>query len=86
MILDLNGFSAFARSVAQEISQQHVRELEEKQQELATRVAQATLEELKSKIEADIEELKKHLPTAEKDAWEASLDLKYLQTRQMIFV
>ena len=59
-------------------------EMEEKERELAAKVADATLNQLKAKIEADFEILQGMVPTAAKEAAEAGKDLKYLKERQMI--
>ena len=74
------------RSLAAEISQKQARDVEERNRELAGRVAAATMDQIRAKLEADIEELNKHVPSAEKDAIETALDLKYLQERQMMLV
>jgi len=47
------------------------------------KVADATLNQVKAKLLADIEILKAVVPTAETEAKEAGLDLKYLKERQM---
>ena len=75
-------FSISDRNVAVEIDKQLARELEEKDRELAERVAEATLAQLKSQIITDMEILKQLLPSPDKEAHEASLDIKYLQKRQ----
>ena len=75
-------FSISYRNVACEIDKQLARELEEKDRELAERVAEATLAQLKSQIITDMEILKQLLPSPDKEAHEASLDIKYLQKRQ----
>lgn len=75
-------FSISYRNVAVEIDKQLARELEEKDRELAERVAEATLAQLKSQIITDMEILKQLLPSPDKEAHEASLDIKYLQKRQ----
>ena len=75
-------FSFSYRNVACEIDKQLARELEEKDRELAERVAEATLAQLKSQIITDMEILKQLLPSPDKEAHEASLDIKYLQKRQ----
>lgn len=56
--------------------------MEERDRELAERVAEATLAHLKLQITGDLEVLKQRLPNPDKDAHEASLDIKYLQKRQ----
>lgn len=73
------------RSVAQEISQRQAREVEERDRELADRVAAATLEQLQLKLEQDFEALKDHMPSAAKEAHEAKLDMIYLSQRQKKF-
>ena len=70
------------RSVAHDIDQRHARELAQKDQELAEKVAQATLEQLQSKIEGDMKTLKDFLPNPEKEALETNKDMQYLQQRQ----
>lgn len=72
------------RSIAKEIDQKHAAELEERDRELAMRVADATLEQIKSKLEVDMKVLEEAVPTASKEAKEAQLDLKYLKDRQKI--
>lgn len=79
-------FLRCSRSLAAEISQRHARDVEEKNRELAERVAAATMDQIRAKLEADFEELKKHVPSAEKEAVETALDMKYLQERQMTLV
>ena len=64
------------------MSNRHARELEEKDKELAAKVAAATLEQVQLKVNADLSALKQQLPTPEKKAHEAALDIKYLQGRQ----
>eukprot|EP00435_Cladocopium_sp_Y103_P042401 s1984_g11.t1 len=64
------------QSISKEIEQKQVAELEEKDRELAMRVADATLEQLKSKLESDMKVLEEAVPTAEKEAKETQLDLK----------
>lgn len=54
-------------------------ELEDRERELTEKVANATLEQLVLKIDADLETLKKLAPSPEKDAMEASLDCKWLR-------
>lgn len=71
------------RSISKDIESKHAAELEEKERELAQRVADATLNQVKAKLEADIAILEGLVPTAAKEAQEAGKDLKYLKERQM---
>ena len=57
-------------------------EAEKRDRELARRVAEATLAQIKSKLQADIVVLKSRLPTRETDARETALDVLYQQQRQ----
>ena len=68
--------------MASEIEDRQVRELQEKDQELAERVAAATLEQIRMKMDADLKILAEHVPSREKEQYEANLDLKYLSQRQ----
>lgn len=68
--------------MATDIANRHSRELEQKDRELAAKVAAATLEQVQLKVNTDLEALKQYLPTPEKEAHEAALDIKYLQNRQ----
>ena len=77
---------ARCRAVAHEIENRQVREIEERDRELAERVNTATLEQIKAKVASDMAILKEHVPSKEKDAAEAALDIKYLQERQRILV
>ena len=67
-----------------EIDQKLATELEERDRELNARVMQATFEQVEAKLAADIEILKKAVPTAEKEARETALDVKYVKDRQRI--
>lgn len=68
--------------MASEIEDRHTRELQEKDQELAERVSAATLEQIRMKVDADMKILQEHVPSKEKEQYEANLDLKYLSQRQ----
>ncbi len=57
---------------------------DQKNKELADRVANATLDHLKAKLEADLEILKERVPSAAKEALETAKDQKYLRDRQLI--
>ena len=52
---------------------------------LAERVAEATFEQVKAKVEADISILESRAETPERLAIEAAVDTKYLQDRQLTF-
>ncbi len=70
------------RNVATEIDERQSRELQEKDQELAERVWNATLEQIRLKFDADLKVLSGHVPSVEKEQLEANMDLKYLSQRQ----
>jgi len=72
----------FSRTIAHEVDNRHQRELEAKNQELAEKVAAATLEQLRAKVLADFEILRELAPSKEREALEAALDMKYLKERQ----
>ena len=74
------------RTIAKEIDQRHAAELEERDRDLAAKVLQATFEQVECKIQSDIEILKKLVPTADKEARESGLDVKYVKDRQRILV
>lgn len=75
----------FCRSIAQDFEAGQAREIEAKHQELTERLANATLDQLRAKIEDDFKILTPLAPSPEKDAIEASLDLKYMRDRQQRF-
>ena len=72
------------RSICKDIEHKHASELEERDKDLARKVAEATLAQLKAKFEADLEHLKEVLPSKEKEERERLLDLKYIKERQMM--
>ena len=59
-----------------------VEEHEAKAQEHAARVMQATLDQLRSQLEADLVKLRSQLPSRKSQAMETALDVKYLRDRQ----
>lgn len=68
------------------MQQRQAAELEAKDRELAEKINWANLEHIKSKLSTDMEVLKhKFMPSKERDAREAALDMQYLQGRQQIF-
>lgn len=71
------------RTIASEVESRQQREIEAKNQELADKVAVATMEHLHAKILADFQQLRAVAPSPEKDAIEAARDVKYLKERQM---
>lgn len=74
----------FWRSICKEIDQKHAAEIEERDKDLAQKVAEATLAQIQAKFDADLVTLKEVLPTREKEEREALLDLKYIKERQMM--
>lgn len=78
--------SPAARSVSQEIENRQTREFEEKEKELAKEVADANLKHISVKVLADMETLKDHVPSKQKEAREAALDVQYLRQRQQLLV
>ncbi|CAJ1371839.1 unnamed protein product [Effrenium voratum] len=78
---DLRNITAF-RDVTSKHENQVSEEAEKRDRELARRVAEATLAQIKSKLQADIVVLKSRLPTRETDARETALDVLYQQQRQ----
>ena len=62
-----------------------VLEQEEKAQELAQKVARATLDQIKGQLETDLARIRSQLPTKESRTRETALDVKYLKERQESF-
>ena len=60
-------------------------EQEEKAQELAQKVARATLDKIKGQLESDLARIRSQLPTKESRTRETALDMKYLKERQQSF-
>lgn len=73
------------RPVVLAVEQRQQRELDEKEQELAAKVARATCEQLIQKVHQDMATLRARVPTKEKEAAESLLDQKYLRDRQKPF-
>ncbi|CAK9003765.1 unnamed protein product [Durusdinium trenchii] len=73
-------------SICTDIAERGKREVEERDRELADQVNTATLKQLQLKFEADLGVLKERVPTKEKEAQEAALDIKYLAQRQKTLV
>lgn len=57
-------------------------EAEEKQMQLARKVAQATLEHLEEQIKADVQNLRSQMPSQAHADQETALDMKYVRDRQ----
>ena len=55
---------------------------ENEREELARKVAEATAEQLKAQIQADMAVLKQRIPDAAAKASEAAMDVKYVKDRQ----
>ena len=66
------------------VEQRQQRELEERDRELQSKVAQATCDHLVTQLEQDLLTLRARLPTKEKEAAESLLDAKYLRDRQKL--
>lgn len=75
-----------ARGVFRQIEQRLCLEVEQRDRELAEKVAWATLAQLQQKLDQDMKLLcDRHQPSKEKDARDAALDVRYLQARQQMF-
>lgn len=59
---------------------------EEKQRELAAKVAQATWEQLESQLDADIAAIISQTPSKASADAESALDMQYMKTRQQFLV
>lgn len=57
-------------------------EAEEKQMQLARKVAQATLEHLEEQIKSDVQNLRSQMPSPAHTDQETALDMKYVRDRQ----
>ena len=57
-------------------------EADARNEELARKLAEATLAQVKAQIEDDLELLKKRLPDGNTLATQAALDVKYIRERQ----
>lgn len=56
---------------------------DEKAQELAKKVAAATLEQLRAQLTADVEKFRSQLPSKLDETVECAKDMKYIRDRQM---
>lgn len=75
-------FRLVARNALSAAENKQVEEHEAKVQEMAAKVAQATLDQLKSQLEADMVKLRLQLPSKKTQAVETALDVKYVRDRQ----
>ena len=57
-------------------------EAEERQKELADKVAAATLEQIEDNVASDLRILRSQLPKPETAAAECQMDMKYIRDRQ----
>lgn len=57
-------------------------ETEQRDAELALKVANATLDQMKVKLESDLALLRQRIPSKEVEAQNAALDIKYISDRQ----
>ena len=62
------------------VTEREARELETKQAELAEKVAEATFEQLKAKIDSDLAVIKSRMPKSPSE--DANKDAAYLKDRQ----
>ena len=81
--LQLGHLPCVVRDLLHDSEMKTTLEAEERQAELARKVAAATFEQLEAKIKSDLEILRKRLPTPESRAWQAALDVKYVKDRQL---
>lgn len=73
------------RKIVVEVESRNRALLDQKNQELAEKVAEATLDQIKLKLEADIQTLKQRVESPAKEALEIAKDQKYLKDRQKTF-
>ena len=68
-----------------DIQQREAQELDARDRELADKVAAATFAQIELKYKQDMQVLEKDfLPSKDREAREAALDMRYLQNRQQI--
>ena len=75
-------FGLVARNALSAVEAKQVEEHEAKTQEAAAKLAQATLDQLKIQLEADMIKLRQQLPSKRSQAMETALDVKYVKDRQ----
>lgn len=73
------------RDLVKAADQRVALETAQRDEELAVKVAEATFQMLKAKIDSDLDLLRKRIPTNEMQAAEAALDVKYIRDRQLSF-
>ncbi len=71
-----------SREKIQQYTQRLSAEAEEKQMQLARKVAQATFEQMEDQIKADVEHLRSQRPSQADADQETALDMKYVRDRQ----
>lgn len=80
--LKLSKLCSQCRNAINAAESKRVEEHEARAQEHAARVMQATLDQLKSQLEADLVKLRSQLPSRKSQAMETALDVKYVKDRQ----
>lgn len=72
----------FLRTIHASIEKMQLEELQKKDRDLARKVVEATYQQVKLKLDNDIEKIMAARVTPEKEARQALMDLKYLSERQ----
>lgn len=70
------------RNVLQAQETKATQENEDREREVAQRLSQATLAQVKLQLEGDLEKVRASLPTREAQAVETAKDMKYIRDRQ----
>ena len=70
------------RNVLLTVETRNQRDAQEKERELAEKIAEATVAQIRHKFEQDLDCLRSRLPTKQQQAVEAAKDAKYLTQRQ----
>ena len=71
-----------ARNIVSAVENRQAREMQEKERELAEKVSEATVAQIKHRFASDMETLQSRIKTQNQQAIEAAKDAKYLAQRQ----
>ena len=71
-----------ARNILAARETQEMQEKEDQAKELAMKVAQATMAQIKAQFEGDMQKIRAKLPTKDAQTVETAKDMKYIRDRQ----
>ena len=71
------------RNIISNLESKQSQEQEERAHLLAQKVAQATFDQIKAQVEADVQKIRATLPSKDSQALQTAKDMKYVKDRQL---